>query len=124
MLLGTLPRHRRRVPAALVMSYQYKGHLSIEQELAIAEQEKEEARQRIQERRAQLSKLRASRKQIEDMVAVEHRLVSEIHKLAAPLKTLPEPRYGGLAGLRAAAEEARGWSRTRNSRTRPERQAA
>lgn len=104
--------------------YQYKGNLTIEQELAIAEREKEEARQRIQARRAQLAKLKAARKQLEGMVQVEHRIVSEIHRLAIPAQELPPPRFGGREGLRKAAEEARQWSQARNSRTRPERHAA
>ena len=108
----------------VLMAYVYKGKLTIEQELAIAEREKEVARQRIQERRAQLAKLKAARKQLEGMVAVEHRLVAEIHRLAVPVKELPEPKYGGREGLRKAAEEARQWSQARNSRKRPERLAA
>ena len=106
------------------MTYTYKGNLTIEQELAIAEREKEEARQRIQERRTQLAKLKAARKQIEGMVQVEHRIVSEIHRIAIPEKALPEPRYGGREGLRRAAEEASQWSRARKSRTRPPKLAA
>lgn len=99
--------------------YKYGGSLTIEQEIAAAEAAKEEARERIQERRSQLRKLRESRKQLEDMVQAEVRLTAEIHKLTVTKPALPEPRYGGKQGLRAAVEEMRQYNRTRNSRTRP-----
>ena len=100
--------------------YAYQGDMTIEKELEAAERAKEEARKRIEARRAQLVKLRQSRKQVEALIATEHRLVSEIRQITFDPVPMPAPKYGGREGLRRAAEEAAEWSRSRkNSRTRP-----
>ena len=121
LLLGTLLSNRTRMAQGMesAMTYQYRGSLSIEQELAAAEEAKEEARQRIQERRSQLRQLREARKALEDMTEIEDRLSREIHKLTLAKPSLPEPIYGGRSGLKAADEEIRQYNRSRNSRTRP-----
>ena len=102
------------------MTYKYSGALTIEQELAAAEEAKEAARVRIQERRAQLRKLRNDRKQLQELTAYEHHLVTEIHALTVATEPLPEPVYGGRKGLELAVQEMRHYNRTRDSRQRPE----
>jgi len=105
------------------MAYQYSGEQTIEQQLATAAAAKEEAKQRIAERRAQLRKLRNDHRQLEELNQYEQRLARQIHELATT-NALPEPKYGGPKGLRAAAEELRQYNRSRNSRTRPALEAA
>jgi len=121
--MGSLPApalrpHGLRVSAVLEMSYQYKGALTIEQELAAAEEAKEAARERIQERRAQLRRLRNDRKQLQELAEYENHLEAEIHSLTVAAAPLPEPVHGGRRGLEAAAEEMRRFNRTRDSRQR------
>jgi len=106
------------------MAYKYSGEQTIEQQLATAAAAKEEAKQRIAERRAQLRKLRNDHRQLEELNQHEQRLKRQINELATATPTLPEPKYGGPKGLRAAAEELRQYNRSRNSRTSPEHQDA
>ena len=87
------------------MSYTYGGKETIAAELDRLDTVKQQARQELRERRALLEKLRRNRREIDAIEADRHHLDTEIRHLSA-VRTIPEPRYGGEAGLIAAAAES------------------
>ena len=87
------------------MTYRYGGTQTLAAEAERLDTAKQEARRQLKERQALLEKLRRDRRELEALEADRDHLEAEIRHLSA-VKTLPEPRYGGEAGLIAATAEA------------------
>lgn len=98
------------------MAYKYGGKETIEAELERLAQEREAAKARIRERNTLLQQLRREQRRLEKLHRDEANVENQIRSIATAPKQLPEPRWGGRAGLKAAAEEAKGYDPKRYSR--------
>jgi hypothetical protein len=133
MLLGTLPRHRRRIQAVLVMSpYQYKGALTLaaedstEREMELlrmaehrswdaAEEARQEARRIARQNaalREQLAELRRQKKNAQTKVRrLRVKLAAKPAPAPEPVRTSLPTVFGGREGLLAAAQEVSEYGR-------------
>ena len=96
------------------MRYSYGGTETVAAEAERLDTVKQQARRELKERRLLLEKLRRDRREIEAIEADRHHLETEIRHLSA-VATQPEPRYGGEAGLIAAAAESARYDRARRA---------
>jgi len=96
------------------MTYRYGGTETLAAEAERLNTAKQQARQELRERRALLEKLRRDRRELEELETRRQHLDTEIRHLSA-VKTLPEPRYGGEAGLLAATAESARYDRKKRA---------
>lgn len=87
------------------MTYKYRGTSTLAAEAERLDTAKQQARRELKERRRLLQKLRRDRQELEALDQDRAHIDTEIRHLSA-VKKLPEARYGGEAGLIAAAAES------------------
>jgi hypothetical protein len=93
--------------------YQYKGPEAAAKQIAEAKAIAAARQMSLEEKKLQLGELRAAARMADEFAAEEARVAEEIERIITGVKRLPPPRYGGRAGLLAAAREAKEFTQRR-----------